>query len=98
MMRSLFLREENGKLILFPGIPLEWIEKAKVISFGPVLTRFGTLSPEIINEGEQLRLSWHPEWRKEEPLIEIRLPFRSPVDAVRGQSTLELPLQAEVRK
>ncbi len=48
MLRNLFIREENKKLILGSGIFPEWIFPGSKFSFGPTLTPFGLISVRFI--------------------------------------------------
>ncbi|MEP6662197.1 MAG: hypothetical protein ABJC04_00915, partial [Verrucomicrobiota bacterium] len=44
MIRNLFVREENDRLIVGSGIFPRWLETGKRFSFGPTLTRFGSVN------------------------------------------------------
>ncbi|MEX2963572.1 hypothetical protein [Microbulbifer sp. TYP-18] len=94
MQRNCFVREEGESLILASGLPPEWLadESARApITFGPALTRFGTISLEII-PGTRPQVRWMAEWYRREPSIEVRpIGF---VAAVAGADTSQVELTA----
>ncbi len=75
ILRSMFVREEpkENKLILFSGIPFDWLNQAKGISFGPVPTVFGKIKLTLKKEDKTCTAKWQSEWFGQRPLIEIRL-------------------------
>lgn len=74
MIRHLFVREEQDRLILGSGLFAEWIQEEKSISFGPTLTPFGSiqLSFKLVEENLQLDI----DFQKKEPNcnLEVRVP------------------------
>ena len=74
MQRNCFVREEGDCLVLVSGLPPEWLRGesgSAPITFGPALTRFGTVSLEI-TPGAVPRVQWNGEWYRGAPLIEVR--------------------------
>lgn len=74
MMRNLFVREEEGKLILCSGIPNAWLQPGEILSWGPAPTEFGTVHINLQCEEEKITISWNGTWHKAAPEFEIRLP------------------------
>ncbi|MFO7820791.1 MAG: hypothetical protein R6V56_01840 [Lentisphaeria bacterium] len=74
MLRNMFLREEDNRLILASGIPDEWLcDVTKPISFGPTLTPHGKITVTIkAQEGGGAAVEWEGEWFNKEPEIEVR--------------------------
>lgn len=63
MMVNCFVREESERLILASGVNAEWFEKDKQMAFGPVATRFGTLTLKLRHEAGILKAKWDAQWR-----------------------------------
>jgi hypothetical protein len=55
MMRSLFVREEDGGLVLGPGVARDWLAAGTPLAFGPTPTILGTVSVEFVLEGDALQ-------------------------------------------
>jgi hypothetical protein len=91
MIRNMFVREEDDRLILASGIPTSWLEQADPIAFGPAPTAFGSLSVSIARDaGGQPRVAWElakPKLRprRSNPVVEVRLPGNSPLIASRNE-------------
>lgn len=79
MVRNMFVREEEGLLILCSGIPEVWLEAGQNLKWGPAPTEFGDLWIEIEIRGRDINVNWKGEWREAVPKIEIRLPGFDPV-------------------
>lgn len=79
LMRNCFVREEEQekKLILCSGIPSSWLQEGQKISFGKLLTIFGSLDLTIDVAQGKIQVSWQAQWHHEEPKIEIHFPGRS---------------------
>ncbi len=73
MMRSMFVREENGSLVLASGIPAEWLKPPGVLSFGPSATSFGPVSVDVSIRAHEIEVSWSGDWYGAEPDVEVRL-------------------------
>jgi hypothetical protein len=74
MVRNSFLREEGNKLYLGSGVFPAWYRKRSPISFGPAPTAFGTVSVTFVPGDEGLEVSWHGDWRRSPPAIEVAVP------------------------
>ena len=73
-LHSLFLLEEEDRLVLGKGIPEAWLEQDEPMSIGPTRTRWGPVSLTLEkNEG-----SWDAEvkaaWHGNAPHLELALP------------------------
>jgi hypothetical protein len=79
MVRNMFVREEQGRLILGSGIPASWLEQPEPIHFGPTATQYGRLTVRITCGGRP-HLDW--QWETgphglngaEQAVIEPQLP------------------------
>ena len=74
MIRSLFVREETGRLIIGQGIFPEWIDSGGSLLFGPTATSWGTVSVRIEKAADGARVYLEASWLGEPPQIDIRLP------------------------
>lgn len=73
MIRSCFVMEEDDRLILCAGIPAAWLEARQPMRFGPVWTRFGTLTVFIDFMQSHPNVHWEGSWHGDEPQIEVKL-------------------------
>lgn len=90
MMRHCFVREEKDKLILFSGIPAEWLNRDEEIRFGPAPTAFGTISLLLKPEGEKIKIKWKGQWFSKPPVLEIRLAGQDTIVAPENQNEIEV--------
>lgn len=74
MMRNCFVREEDDRLILCPGIPPRWLKRNAKISFGPAPTIFGTIHIHIKPDRGNIVVEWTGKWFDKEPAIEVCIP------------------------
>jgi len=95
MIRNCFVREEGNRLILCSGIPRAWLDKNKIITFGPAPTSFGAIQISIKPQGKNILLEWHGQWFVQEPLIDIQLPGLKSIRISSGVNSLELKLEAD---
>lgn len=86
MTRALFLREENGKLILCPGIPAEWLHPGKEISFGPAPTSFGTIHIGLHPLKDKINVSWKADWRHPPNSVEVKIPHFSTLGTLKSEA------------
>ncbi len=90
MLRSCFLREEGDALILASGIPERWLQSGEVLSFGPALTVFGSVSVRLEPAGEdRFALTWQADWHAASPHIVAALPGYHSVETESGRILLE---------
>ncbi len=92
MVRNMFVREEeeNKTLILCSGIPPAWLKEGETLFLGPTLTLFGKISITVkVERDKEIRVSWHAQWHKEPPAIEVHWPGQ-PVEKIapEGNSVL----------
>ncbi len=73
MMRSLFVGEEGGKLIIGRGIFSDWLDEGSV-SFGPIPTKFGTVTVSIKPEGKHLLINLDASWYNKRPRVLVSIP------------------------
>ena len=94
MLRSCFVRDEEGRLILGSGIPRAWLEQAEsrgaAISFGPAPTKYGELTLSIAPNRERVQVEWAGRWHGPPPEIEIRLPGTASVYAQPEQRSVQV--------
>ena len=74
MIRNLFVREENERLIVGSGIFPRWLQSGKAFSFGPTLTRFGSVNISFQPGENNFQVSVDGNWFKQSPEIEVRVP------------------------
>ncbi|EFI36128.1 conserved hypothetical protein [Desulfonatronospira thiodismutans ASO3-1] len=74
MMRNMFVREEEGGLVLFSGVFPEWITSGQEVSFGPAPTAYGTVDLALYREEGQYFASVQGTWKDGLPDITIAVP------------------------
>jgi len=82
MIRNMFVREEDGLLMIGSGIFPGWIEPGVPISFGPTPTPYGPIAVFLKPEGEELEVHVKAKWREKPPRMET---------LVRGYENRPLP-------
>ncbi len=91
MLRNCFVREEGDRLVLCSGVPIRWLEAGEPVRFGPAPTDYGVLTITLTPlDGGAVRLDWDPDWRGDEPPIDIRLPGFDAISAAPGSRGIEL--------
>lgn len=71
MILNAFVRPEQNKLILFSGVPMEWLRSGSRLFLGPVGTPHGSMELNAECEGTQVRFSWKGTWHRSEPEMDI---------------------------
>ena len=89
IMRNLFIREEDEKLILCSGIPEHWNKEGKLF-FGPSPTSFGEVSVTVINRVSETIVELEGAWRGVSPEVEIRMPGYSVIKLKEGEKSATL--------
>lgn len=74
MMRSLFVREEDDRLVLGSGLPPAWLKPGATLRLGPTPTPYGPLTVEVTPEADGTRLRWEADWRGTAPQVEAAIP------------------------
>jgi hypothetical protein len=73
VIRNLFVREENGKLILGSGLFPEWIQASDDLFFGPTPTPYGDVTLRILKHRQRVLVEGQAAWRNHAPEMEIRI-------------------------
>ena len=97
MIRSMFVREEDDRLILCSGIPKHWLVANRPLKFGPTLTGYGALSIEIEPREDDVLVRWRCDWRRQPKSIEVRLPCSASATAEPTRSELTLQRMCEAQ-
>ncbi len=90
MIRNCFVREEGDQILIGSGILPEWLVPGRSISFGPALTRFGTLMVEIVPSLEAAsgcNIRWEGDWHDDAPAIRVCLPDHQAFDIGASEPT-----------
>lgn len=74
MLRNMFVREDDGVLILGSGVFPEWLQSRETLRFGPTPTPWGPFTLRLAKSKGDLLLEFDAEWRDEAPRLEARLP------------------------
>ncbi|MFZ7128415.1 MAG: hypothetical protein ACOWWM_19850 [Desulfobacterales bacterium] len=90
MIRNLFVREENGGLIIGSGIFRDWINGGQEVEFGPSPTPCGPVSVRIEPRSGQPSISVTGIQRDRCPKMEIAVPGYRPIVDVQPDQTYEL--------
>jgi len=75
VVRSLFVREEDDRLVLCSGLLPEWLNSGKTLRFGPTATRFGSVTVKVDTATTPPRVSVDGKWHKHRPHIETAIPM-----------------------
>ena len=97
MVKNCFVREEEttGKLVLGSGLDAQWFGDRDRISFGPVYTKFGSISLEVVREEDARIVRWTSQWHAQEPNLEIRLPGSEPQTPAVGERDVRVKTSGE---
>jgi hypothetical protein len=75
MIRNLFVREEQGRLIVGSGIFPRWLKSGEPFSFGPTFTPHGPVTVRFLPEpNNAYAVQLEPQWRNAAPDVEIKVP------------------------
>jgi hypothetical protein len=74
MLRNMFLREEEGRLIIGAGLFSEWFDADNELFFGPTLTPWGNVTIRIERPATEPMLSIDGQWRGKPPRIDVAIP------------------------
>jgi hypothetical protein len=74
MLRSLFVREEAGGLVLAAGLLPEWLTPGARLSFGPAPTPSGALTVRVAVEPDEAEVSWEAAGERRVPCVRVALP------------------------
>ncbi|MFP3928067.1 MAG: hypothetical protein ACLFUP_04115, partial [Desulfobacteraceae bacterium] len=74
MMRSLFLQEEEGRMVIGAGLFPQWLGRGKRLFFGPTLTPYGRISIRLRAREDAVLVNVEGDWQEQPPLLEARVP------------------------
>lgn len=74
MMRSLFVREEDDRLVVGSGLFPEWVRTDEAVAFGPTPTPFGPVTVRMAGSADRRRLHVEGDWIGQPPPLEARVP------------------------
>jgi len=94
IIRAMFVREEQDRLVLGAGLPATWVNGREPISFGPTPTAWGDITVTIKTDEDATVVSWQGAWRGKPPTIDLRLPGYETVTAERDQQSVRLARRA----
>jgi hypothetical protein len=95
MMRSLFMREEDDRLVFGSGIPAEWLDAGGPLRCGPTATPYGPVEVNVRPGPGRVTVDWEAEWRGEAPAIEVSIPGIGSHTVARGAATTSVTLGLE---
>ena len=78
MIRNLFVREEEGGLIIGSGLFPEWLCRGDDIRFGPTPTPFGPVSVTVTPGDHSARIVVAADWRTEPESVSVQVPGYAP--------------------
>lgn len=90
MVRALFVREEDGDLIIGSGLYPEWLRDGHRCFFGPTLTRFGAISVEVVSEGNDVAVLVDGTLRRKPGRIRLAPPGFQPREITQLHQTVRL--------
>jgi hypothetical protein len=98
LIRSLFVREEDDRLIIGSGLLPEWIGEGSTLSYGPTLTAFGRVAVRVERvAGGRVRIALSPEWHAQAPAVEVRVPgYRGVTAKTPGEALVLEPAREDV--
>ena len=73
MMRSLFVREEDGLLVIGSGIFPQWLEAGRTLFFGPTPTPHGPVLVRVTPGDKWVEVEVEADWRGDPPRLEAGL-------------------------
>ena len=74
ILRNLFVREEEDKLILGSGLFARWLQAPEDLAFGPTPTPYGDVSLKVLKRNQGLLVEGDADWRDGPCEMEIRVP------------------------
>jgi len=74
MIRNMFVREEDTRLIIGSGLLAEWFESDDDLRFGPTLTPWGEVSVRVENPRLTPELFIDAQWRGQRPVVDVAVP------------------------
>jgi hypothetical protein len=95
MLRACWLRSEDDRIVIAPGVPEAWWSAETGAAFGPTLTRFGAVSVSVRAKsgGSGVLLTVDGNWRGQPPRLDVRLPGFVPQMRAAGSGREEFQLE-----
>jgi hypothetical protein len=90
MVRNMFVREEQGRLILGSGLFREWLEADAPVAFGPTPTPWGPVQVQFERDGADVQVRVEGLWRDAAPRIDVLVPGFGPLESVDASHELWL--------
>jgi hypothetical protein len=91
MIRNMFVREEQGRLIVGSGLFGEWLHDGATLSFGPTLTPWGPVSVRAEVDASDILVHVEALWRGPQPAIDVQVPGYGAVANVDPGRPVRLP-------
>jgi hypothetical protein len=76
IMRALFVREEEGALVIGSGLQPEWLEGDGPLSFGPTGTPFGPVTVRFERTADGWAAAVDGQWHDAPPRLHCAVPGR----------------------
>ncbi|MFA9479658.1 hypothetical protein ACERK3_15320 [Phycisphaerales bacterium AB-hyl4] len=74
MMRAMFVREEDDRLVICSGLPSEWLQAGgEALRYGPTQTPWGPVTLQVTPSESAVTVTWESAWRDEAPEMEVVL-------------------------
>jgi hypothetical protein len=93
MMRNMFIREEDDRLILASGIVPRWLDQPQVLELGPTLTPHGEISLRLEPRPQKVVVTWQASWRRQTPMMEVRIPGLPPRQIADASSRMGIEIR-----
>jgi hypothetical protein len=90
MVRNIFVREENGRLVVGSGLFPEWFESDDELNFGPTATAWGPVTVRVTMPRTEPTLAIEGRWRGKSPRIDIAIPGFVRAENVIADTAIEL--------
>jgi len=79
LLRNMFIMEEGQSLIIGRGLLPHWLETGQTLSYGPTLTRFGSISVALSGGDETTDVTVAADWQSVRPgTVSIEIPGHTP--------------------
>jgi hypothetical protein len=98
MMRSLFVREEEDRLVLCSGIPKHWLVPGRPLRFGATPTSFGPITVIVEPRGDDVEVRWTANWHGSAPEIEVKLPCGEAAHVSGDQTSVTIKRLCEAQR
>jgi len=89
-VRSCFVREEDGVLVLCSGLDKRWFGQ-ETLRFGRAPTQWGAIRLAVERIDAENVVTWNAEFAGPAPRIEIRFPGRTPVPVGGAEGVVRVP-------